>query len=106
MRKNLFSYYILIIIILLIAVNYFIVSSDAFNAKKYYPEVAIVIQVSIDRDTVTVRDSCGNLLQFKGAEDWAVNDTVGLIMNKNNTEKISDDTIIKAQYSAFKIKSD
>lgn len=74
--------------------------------KNYYPETAVVVQVSIDRDTVTIRDSVGNLLQFKGVEDWAANDTVSLIMDSHGTSKISDDTIVKAMYSSFRIDND
>lgn len=69
------------------------------NSKKEYPQTMTIVQVDIATDTVTCEDATGNLWQFKGVEDWQVNDTVSMIMNDNGTEEIFDDEIVKIKYN-------
>jgi len=52
----------------------------------------------INNDTVTVKDSNGNLWSFDGAEDWEINDSCVLIMDDSNTKDIRDDVIISTRY--------
>lgn len=72
------------------------------NYKKEYPQTMTVVQVDIATDTVTCEDATGNLWQFKGVEDWQVNDIVSMIMNDNGTEEIFDDRIVKIRYNGFR----
>lgn len=70
--------------------------------KKEYPQTMTVVQVDIATDTVTCEDATGNLWQFKGVEDWQVNDIVSMIMNDNGTEEVFDDEIVKVRYNGFR----
>lgn len=69
---------------------------NANQQKHLYPLTTVVTE--INNDTVTVKDSNGNLLSFDGAEDWEINDSCVLIMNDNNTKDIRDDVIISTRY--------
>lgn len=64
-----------------------------------YPAVMEV--VSIENDLVTVQTSTGIVYQFEGAQDLAVGDLVGLIMDSEGTEKILDDSIVKVRYGGY-----
>lgn len=64
-----------------------------------YPMSAIVEEISIANDTVTIRDYNGNLWQFKGVEDWEEGDICACILNGKNTPEIKDDEIIAVRYS-------
>jgi hypothetical protein len=71
------------------------------NIKNLYGMTAIVTNVSQATDTVTIEDFNGNLWQFEGIEDWAVNDVVSCVMDGQGTDLIKDDVIIKVQYSGY-----
>lgn len=66
-----------------------------------YPMTAVVVKVSRPNDTVTIRDFNGNLWQFKGAEDWEVNDIASCIMDNKSTDRISDDEVISVRYDGY-----
>lgn len=66
-----------------------------------YPETGKV--VSISGDAVIVETSTGNLFEFYGSEDWFVGDCVSMIMDSCGTSRVTDDIIIDAHYSAWKI---
>lgn len=68
------------------------------HQKKEYPQSMIVVQIDEATDTVTCEDVTGNLWQFKGIEDWCVDDIAAMIMNDNGTAEISDDEIISVRY--------
>lgn len=63
------------------------------NSENLYPLTTVVVDVSEATDTVTVKDYNGNLWQFKGTEDWEVDDIATLLMDSNGTEEIKDDFI-------------
>lgn len=66
-----------------------------------YPETGKV--VSISGDAVTVETSTGNLFEFYGSEDWSIGDCVSMIIESCGTQKVTDDMIIDAHYSAWKL---
>ena len=66
-----------------------------------YALTTVVIEVDRDNDTVTCEDYNGNLWEFYGAEDWVEGDCASLLMNSQGTQKIYDDTIEGAKYSAW-----
>jgi hypothetical protein len=66
-----------------------------------YPETAKVVEVNYDEDLVTVETFNGFLFSFEGCEDWQEGDCASLIMEDNGTEKVFDDAILMAQYSAW-----
>lgn len=68
-----------------------------------YPETAKVVEVNYDEDLVTVETFTGFLFVFEGCEDWAEGDCASLIMEDNGTEKVFDDEILIAQYSAWNL---
>lgn len=71
------------------------------SENRYYPETGKV--VSISGDAVIVETSTGNLFEFYGSEDWFVGDCVSMIMDSCGTSRVTDDIIIDAHYSAWKI---
>lgn len=66
-----------------------------------YALTTCVVEVDRDNDIVTCEDYNGNLWEFYGAEDWEIGDCVSLLMNSKGTEKIQDDTIENAKFSAW-----
>lgn len=67
-----------------------------------YPATMVVIHINESEDLVTVETAEGHTYQFHGAEDYAPLDAVSIIMDSNGTEDITDDKIVKVQYSGFK----
>lgn len=94
----------LAIIIILLTISCFSIITCAVvsaNTKNEYPLTTVVYDVSKATDTVTVIDYNGNLWQFKGVEDWTVDDVCSCIMNSKGTALIKDDEIVKVQYSGW-----
>lgn len=71
------------------------------KTKNLYAMTTVVYAVSDANDTVTVKDFNGNLWQFKGAEDWEINDICSCVMDNKGTTYIKDDEIIKVKYSGY-----
>lgn len=71
------------------------------ESENRYPETGVVVEIC--NDVVTVETSTGNLFAFYGAEDWFVGDIVSMIMDSCGTQRVTDDIIIDAHYSAWKI---
>lgn len=69
--------------------------------SQQYGMCAVVINTSRYNDTVTIRDFNGNLWQFKGVEDWGIDDVCACIMDDNGTREIKDDTIVSVRYSGW-----
>ena len=88
----------LLIIILAIAI---IACTCSCGKSTLYPETGKVVEIC--NDVVTVETSTGNLFAFYGAEDWFVGDIVSMIMDSCGTQRVTDDIIIDAHYSAWKI---
>ena len=70
-----------------------LVKKNECKNENIYPMTSVVVDVSEATDTVTVKDYNGNLWQFKGVEDWEIDDIATLLMNDNGTEEIKDDFI-------------
>ena len=64
----------------------------------YYAKSARVVEIDRDADVVTFEDCMGNLWDWEGVEDWAVDDNAALLMDSKGTEKISDDEIISVKF--------
>lgn len=88
----------LLIIILAITI---IACTCSCGKSTLYPETGKV--VSISGDVVTVETCTGNIFEFYGAEDWSIGDCVSMIMDSCGTQMVTDDIIIDAYYSAWKI---
>lgn len=69
----------------------------------FYPETAIVREVSATTDLVVVETSAGNLFAFRGAEDWMEGDAVSLIMDSRATEEVEDDEVVSTKYAGWKL---
>ena len=67
--------------------------------KNLYPLSAQIVSINETADEVTAEDSNGNLWGFTGTEDYALGDTVALIMNSKGTRNIKDDEIVSSRYS-------
>lgn len=82
-----------------ILIGIIIPSQKKEEIKNLYPLSAIVEEISIANDTVTIRDYNGNLWQFKGVEDWAEGDICACIFDNKKTPEIKDDEIVSVRYS-------
>ena len=68
----------------------------------YYPSCGIVTSLETETDSVIYEDPSGNIWDFKGIEDWAVNDVVALIMSDNGTPNyVYDDEPISWRYCGY-----
>lgn len=67
--------------------------------KNLYPLSARIVSINETADEITAEDSNGNLWGFTGTEDYALGDTVALIMNSKGTRNIKDDEIVSSRYS-------
>lgn len=88
----------LLIIILAIAI---IACTCSCGKSTLYPETGKVVEIC--NDEVVVETCTGNLFTFYGAEDWFIGDCVSLTMDSCGTQRVTDDIIIDAHYSAWKI---
>lgn len=97
MKRIGFAWTVALMAILMAIVTPFIYHGK--QMKDLYPAVMEV--VSIENDLVTVQTSTGIAYQFEGAQDLAVGDLVGLIMDSEGTERILDDSIVKVRYGGY-----
>ena len=67
--------------------------------KNLSPLSARIVSINETADEITAEDSNGNLWGFTGIEDYALGDTVALIMNSKGTPNIKDDEIVSSRYS-------
>lgn len=75
--------------------------STSIKEKNLYPLTTVVCDISEATDTVTVKDYNGNLWQFKGVEDWNLNDICSCLMTSKGTMLIKDDEIVKIRYNGW-----
>ena len=64
----------------------------------YYAKSACVVEIDRDADVVTFEDCMGNLWDWEGVEDWAIDDDAALLMDSKDTETIYDDEIISVKF--------
>ena len=101
---NFSDWLIIVLFAFFIGATIYLVSPLNDTAKNYYAMTAEVVNVSEERDTVTVEDYNGNLWELYGAEDWHEKDCASLLMDSKGTDTIKDDEIIKATFSAWDLK--
>lgn len=75
--------------------------SHAREIDSCYPMTALVTEVNISQDLVTVTNANGLQYQFYGVNDWIEGDVASLIMNDKGTEIVYDDEIVSARYSGI-----
>ncbi len=71
-----------------------------------YPATMVVTDTDFVSDTVTLKDSTGNLWAFHDVEDWQVGDVASVLMETNNTAEIRDDRILNVRYSAWTLEGE
>lgn len=101
-----FECFVLVCILIIAGIGGY-VFIDAMNSWKnesnIYPATMIVDTIDKHFDTVVIRDSIGNLWEFKGIEDWEIGDICSVIMNDNETpDNIYDDEIVRVRYAGTK----
>lgn len=99
MKKALIFIITLEISVMLISLIIAYVKHKIYTSDNLYPLCAIVEEVSVANDTVTIRDYNGNLWQFKGVEDWSEGDICACIFDNKKTPEIKDDEIVSVRYS-------
>lgn len=99
MRKR----YIAVVIGTIIALTASVKLAASERRADFYPETAVVREVSTTTDLVVVETCTGNLFVFRGAEDWMEGDAVSLIMDSRATEEVEDDEIVSAKYAGWKL---
>lgn len=73
--------------------------ANTIPCTKQYPETGIVTVINLENDFVEFETYSGNVFSFYGCDNWHVGDVVSAIMNDNGTDAITDDEVIKVQYS-------
>lgn len=58
-----------------------------------------VVMIDYPTDVVWCEDYNGNIWEFYGCEDWAIDDIASLLMNDKGTELIYDDEIVGTRYN-------
>lgn len=92
---------IILVLTILILATLLALSVSACGKSTLYPETAKVVEIC--NDEVVVETCTGNLFAFYGAEDWMIGDCISLIMDSCGTPKVTDDMVIDAHYSAWKL---
>lgn len=64
-----------------------------------YSVTMIVTELDDTTDTVIMQDANGNIWSFEGIEDWFVGDLASVMLDKNGTQEIYNDTIVKVRYT-------
>jgi len=90
----------LLAIVILSCVLFSVVSSSAeqINVDNVLIRVGTIVEIDEENDVVVVMDTVGMLWEFEGIEDYALDDIVALLMDRNNTETIFDDIILRVFY--------
>jgi hypothetical protein len=90
----------LLAIVVLCCVLFSVVSSSAeqIDADNVLVRVGTIVKIDEENDVVVVMDTVGMLWEFEGIEDYMLDDTVALLMDRNNTETIFDDIILRVFY--------
>lgn len=96
--KNFIGTFILIFITGILMLSCILMNNEK---KNLYPLTTVVYNISEATDTVTVEDYNGNLWQFKGVEDWNLNDICSCLMDSKGTMLIKDDEIVKVRYNGW-----
>ena len=91
----------LLAIVILSCVLFSVVSSSAeqIDVDNVLIRVGTIVEIDEENDVVVVMDTVGMLWAFEGIEDYMLDDTVALLMDKNNTETIFDDIIVRVFYA-------
>ena len=78
------------------------IASVLFSKGYLYPDIMEVTDVNYKTDIVTLETSTGFVYQFKGTEDYYVDDLVAVVMFNNGTpNSIKDDKIIAHRYGGY-----
>lgn len=90
----------LLAIVVLCCILFSVVSSSAeqIDVDNILVRVGTIVEIDAENDVVVVMDTVGMLWAFDGIEDYMLDDTVALLMDKNNTETIYDDIIVRVFY--------
>jgi len=93
--------FIIVVIVCALCAGWVLFGLNYHSTKDLYGMTAVVTHISEATDTVTIKDFNGNLWQFKGVEDWALNDVASCVMDGKGTALIKDDVIVKVRYSGY-----
>lgn len=84
-----------------------LLSPAALCGSSTYPATGLVVNLDATKDIVTVLTGNDMLWDFCGVEDYELGDMVSLLMDDNGTpDDITDDLIVKAQYSGFAFRTE
>ena len=92
---------IISLIILLNLLILLLLFNNNINIDNIYAKTLKVVSVDHEQDLITAVDYNGKYWQFTGVEDYCINDCISIIFDKNNTENINDDIIVKVQYNGW-----
>lgn len=99
MEKKLFTA-VLLLAILMFAFGIFVgLVGNKETKNETYALTGKVVNIAYATDTVTIVDCNSNYWQFKGTEDYEINDIVACIVDTKGTDLIKDDEIISARYN-------
>ena len=104
MKNNERILWVLIIIAVFLisfSIGYSTANRKHTEKENWYPMSGVVIDISEPTNTVTIKDFNNNLWQFKGTEDYQIDDCVAMIMDSQGTSLIIDDTIVSVKYDGW-----
>lgn len=78
-----------------------ITAPAAGSIENLYPETFIVTEVNLAMGYIELETFSGNVFTWEGCEDWQEGDIASAIMNDNGTPEVTDDEIIKLEYSGY-----
>lgn len=65
------------------------------------PDTLVVVETDYSTDTLVLETATGMIFEYKGIEDIFIGDLVSVSFDDNGTPDITDDIILKLEYSGF-----
>jgi len=65
------------------------------------PDTLVVIETDHSTDTLVLETATGMIFEYEGIEDIFIGDLVSVSFDDNGTPDITDDIILKLEYSGF-----
>lgn len=85
--------------ILILAV--FFTTFCAAGITEIRPDTLVVVETDYSTDTLVLETATGMIFEYEGIEDIFIGDLVSVSFDDNGTPDITDDIILKLEYSGF-----
>ena len=65
------------------------------------PDSVVVVETDYSTDTLVLETATGMIFTYEGIEDIFIGDLVSVSFDDNDTPDITDDVVLKLEYSGF-----